>query len=104
MLFRSWRFEEEDAIPVYRVNCVAAVRRIHAPVMLIAGELDQHMPPRDVRRIYDAAAEPKSWFEFPGAGHTGRPLHPDYVAALTEFLAQSATSHPSSPVYSNGPS
>ena len=73
-----------------RVDCLKAAQKIHVPMLFIAGELDQRMPPADVRSIYDAASGPKSWFLVEKAGHSYRPFHPDFCAAVTAYLQQSA--------------
>lgn len=86
----AWRISEEDDIPVDRVDCVCAARQIHVPILLIAGELDNRMPPSDVHRIYEAANSPKSWFVIPQTGHSWRPFHPDFCQAVIAFLRQSA--------------
>jgi pimeloyl-ACP methyl ester carboxylesterase len=92
----AWRIGAEDHVPVDDLDCVKAAARIHVPVLFIAGELDQRMPPADVRRIYDAANPPKSWFVVPQAGHSRRPFHPDFCAAVTTYLQQSAFPSPAS--------
>lgn len=86
----AWRIAEEDNIPVDRVDCVCAARQIHVPILLIAGELDNRMPPSDVHRIYEAANSPKTWFVMPQTGHSWRPFHSDFCQAVTTFLQQSA--------------
>ena len=82
----AWRIGAEDHLPVAEVDCVRAVRKIHVPVLLIAGELDQRMPPGDVRRIYEAANKPKAWFVVANAGHSFRPFNDDFRAAVIAFL------------------
>lgn len=92
----AWRIGVENDLPIDKVDCIEAVQQIHVPVLLIAGELDQRMPPADVRRIYDAASAPKAWFVVANAGHSWRPFHPDFCAAVTAYLQQSAFASTSS--------
>lgn len=59
--FRGWtrnRFDSESRI-----------REIDAPVLTVAGSRDDIVSPAEVRRLYEAAAEPKRWLEVPGARH-----------------------------------
>jgi pimeloyl-ACP methyl ester carboxylesterase len=85
----AWRICAEDAVPVDEIDCLKAAQKIHVPMLFIAGELDERMPPADVRSIYDAAAGPKAWFLVEKAGHSWRPFHPDFCAAVTAYLQQS---------------
>jgi alpha-beta hydrolase superfamily lysophospholipase len=48
------------------------VRKIHAPLILVAGELDTAVPPEDVKRIFDTANEPKQYILMKGIGHDYR--------------------------------
>lgn len=59
--FRDWsrnRFDSESRIG-----------RVDAPVLAVAGARDEIVAPAEVRRLYEAAAEPKRWVEVPGARH-----------------------------------
>jgi fermentation-respiration switch protein FrsA (DUF1100 family) len=48
---------------------VAAMRRIEAPVLIIAGELDRHTALAESRRLFDAAPGPKALWVVTGAAH-----------------------------------
>ncbi len=45
------------------------VRRRHMPLLVIHGDRDEVVPLRFGREVFDAAADPKSFLELPGAGH-----------------------------------
>lgn len=47
----------------------AAVTKVHAPLLLIAGGADRHATPAEMTRIFAAANEPKELWIVPGAGH-----------------------------------
>lgn len=60
--------------------------RVDAPVLVVAGDADEIVPPAQSRDIFDAAAEPKHWRVVAGAGHKdpvflGGPAFIDEVAA-----------------------
>lgn len=46
-------------------NTAAEVKKLHAPILLIAGQNDDRVPPASVRKIFEAANEPKQFLEFP---------------------------------------
>ncbi len=52
-----------------RYPSIDRIGSVHAPVLVIAGDRDDIVPPRLSRRLYEAAAEPKRWLLIPGAGH-----------------------------------
>lgn len=48
---------------------IERIGRIHVPVVVIAGERDQVVPPAFSRRLFEAAAEPVRYVLIPGADH-----------------------------------
>lgn len=70
-------YSPEDYLPEARV-----------PLLMIAGERDELMPPEDVRRLFAAAREPKEFWLVPGAVHAKcREAAPaDYDARVAAFL------------------
>ncbi len=58
------------------------------PLLMIAAERDELMPPEDVRRLFAAAREPKEFWLVPGAAHAKcREAAPaDYDARVAAFL------------------
>lgn len=69
---------KEFHIPFHHVldrdqyDAIRDVRKIKAPIILIAGELDDLVPSDDVREIFDNANEPKKFIIIPGIGHNYR--------------------------------
>ena len=55
-----------------RYDVAEDVKKIKAPVILIAGELDDLVFPEDVKEIFDNANEPKKFIAIPGIGHDYR--------------------------------
>jgi uncharacterized protein len=52
------------------LNPAAGVAKVHAPLFLIAGEVDRHATLAEMRRIFANANEPKELWIVPGATHT----------------------------------
>jgi fermentation-respiration switch protein FrsA (DUF1100 family) len=73
---------------------IEGVRRVHAPLLLIAGERDRHTPLAESRRLFDAAPEPKQLWVVPGAAH--QDFHglarEEYERRVLDFLARALTS------------
>jgi fermentation-respiration switch protein FrsA (DUF1100 family) len=51
------------------VSPEAAIARIRAPVLMLAGDRDRRTPPEHTRRLFDAAPGPKRLVWFAGAAH-----------------------------------
>lgn len=67
----------------------AAISKVHAPLLLIAGSADMHASLGEMRRIYAAANEPKELWIVPGAGHVDfyRFAPAEYERRVLRFLA-----------------
>jgi pimeloyl-ACP methyl ester carboxylesterase len=78
----EWRagFDADD------VDCLAAARRLRAPLYAIADGADDRMPEAVVRRVYDAHPGPKAFWVAPGAPHVGAMGHPEYWPRVEAFL------------------
>lgn len=70
------------------VDCVAAARRIRAPLLLIVDGADRRMPEPVVRRILDAHPGPKQLWIAPGEAHAEAVLNDGYWPTLEAFLAE----------------
>ena len=72
----------------YDLDAAAAERRVTCPVLVLHGPDDEVIPYALGRKLYEAAREPKRFFELRG-GHNGGFLlsQPGYERALGEFLA-----------------
>ena len=68
------------------IDCVAAARRIRAPLLAIVDGADRRMPEPVVRRIIDAHAGPHQLWVAPGADHVGAFFHPDWTKVVLGFL------------------
>ena len=52
-----------------RFDSLAKISSIHAPVMVLHGDMDDIVPIEIARRLYDAANEPKRFYTIEGAAH-----------------------------------
>jgi pimeloyl-ACP methyl ester carboxylesterase len=60
--------------------------KITAPVLIVAGELDQVIAARHAERLFAAWAGEKKIHVLSGAGHNDIDQHPDYYRLVNEFL------------------
>ena len=69
---------------------IEGIRRIRAPLLLIAGEEDRHTRIDESRELFAAAPEPKTLWTIPGAAH--QDFHEftrtDYERRMLDFLAR----------------
>ncbi len=68
------------------IDCVAAARRIRAPLLAIVDGADPRMPEPVVRRIVDAHAGPHRLWVAPGAGHVGAFFDRGWAGVVGGFL------------------
>ena len=55
----------------HRFESIARAPGIRAPLLTIAGERDEIIPPERSRRLYEAWGGPKRWVVIPEANHDG---------------------------------
>jgi fermentation-respiration switch protein FrsA (DUF1100 family) len=67
---------------------LAKIPQISAPKLFFAAKLDEVVPYRQTRRLFDAASEPKTWVEFDDCGHNDLfwKKHREWAAAVQKFL------------------
>ncbi len=53
----------------HEFDSLSKVRRLKAPALFVHGDRDTIVPIEMGRRLYEAAPEPKEWYEIRGAGH-----------------------------------
>jgi fermentation-respiration switch protein FrsA (DUF1100 family) len=71
-----------------RYEAIERIARIHAPLLVIAGERDRIVPIALSRRLYDAANEPKTLLALPFADHNDYDLLAGntMIQAIVRFL------------------
>jgi fermentation-respiration switch protein FrsA (DUF1100 family) len=67
---------------------LAKIPQIGVPKLFFATRADEVVPYKQTRRLFEAAAEPKTWVEFDGCGHNDLfwKKHREWVAAVRQFL------------------
>ena len=63
---------------------------IEAPLLVLAAEDDDLIPPSYSRRLHDAWSGPKRWTLIPGMDHNDIHTRPEYWTTIREFLASVA--------------
>jgi uncharacterized protein len=63
------QMELQLGVKAKRLQPIAHVAELRAPLLLIHGTLDRHTRLDEARRLFSAAAEPKTWWQVEGAGH-----------------------------------
>ena len=81
-----------DVLLMDRYPAIDQVRRVAAPVLVVAGTADRLVPPALTQQVYEAAPGPKQLVLVPGADHADPRLAtgPQVLAALRRFLADTA--------------
>jgi fermentation-respiration switch protein FrsA (DUF1100 family) len=71
-----------------RFAAIDQIRRIHVPLLVIAGGRDQIVPIEQSRRLYDAAVAPKTLLVLPNADHNDDELlaGEEMIRAVVHFL------------------
>jgi pimeloyl-ACP methyl ester carboxylesterase len=78
--------EERAHFRMDDVNSLRAAAKIHAPMLVLAGEKDVRMDSAVVRTVYEAAAGPKEFWVIPGEGHENRNFGTQFQEKISEFL------------------
>jgi len=84
---------------------IAAIPRVRAPILVIAGGEDRHTTPADSARLFDAAPQPKQLWMIPGAAHVDFASYAGraYAERVLSFLAL-ASEHQGGSIFSRCPS
>ncbi|MGD2152765.1 MAG: alpha/beta hydrolase [Gemmatimonadales bacterium] len=72
----------------HKFDSLSKVPNLRSPVLFIHGDADTIVPVRMGRRLYEAASEPKEWYEVRGADHNDMLMvgGADYFRRLVEFV------------------
>jgi fermentation-respiration switch protein FrsA (DUF1100 family) len=69
---------------------IDGIASLHAPVFVIAGEIDAYTPLAESRRLFDRAREPKEFWVVPGAAHVDifSCAEEQYTVRVRDFFAR----------------
>jgi pimeloyl-ACP methyl ester carboxylesterase len=87
--------EERAHFRMDDVNSLRAAAKIHAPMLVLAGEKDVRMDSAVVRTVYEAAGGPKEFWVIPGEGHENRTFQDSFQEKIRTFLARIRSSRKS---------
>ncbi|MEY2564731.1 MAG: uncharacterized protein QOH88_2924 [Verrucomicrobiota bacterium] len=86
----SWQISPRLGISIEALRPLDHVGKISAPKLFIGGTNDRHTTPREMREMFDAAAEPKELWMVPEASHVDlcRFGKAEYQKRILQFFAQ----------------
>jgi pimeloyl-ACP methyl ester carboxylesterase len=76
-----------DLLLRHRFDSAELAPKITAPLLCLAAEQDEVIPPEHARRLYEAWAGPKQWVGLPGAGHNSTDAAPAFWRSIRQFLS-----------------
>jgi pimeloyl-ACP methyl ester carboxylesterase len=84
-------------LPVDHLNPAEALRKIHCPVLVLAGDSEKVLKVENVERLFDNIPEPKRLVFFPGAGHEDLLTHDPrrFIRTVDAFLKEFSPSQKS---------
>jgi len=85
---REFRVPFDHVLDRDQYDAIGDVREVEAPIVLVAGELDDLVLPGDVREIFNSANEPKRFLVIPGIGHDYRHNESEVAMVNEKILEQ----------------
>ena len=84
-----WQLRPRLGVSPEQLRPLVEIRRVHAPVLIAGGAIDQHTPINETLRIFSAANQPKEFWAVPGAAHVDLYSYGPqaYEARVLPFLA-----------------
>lgn len=73
-----------------KYDAVSDVKNIHAPILFVAGALDDLVPPEEVKEIFDSASGPKKFLLLENIGHDYRLNNNEVAMVNTKIMEQLA--------------
>jgi pimeloyl-ACP methyl ester carboxylesterase len=85
----GWLAQAFDLFNPEQFDSLSKIGQVHAPLLMLHGDMDTTIPMVLGQRLYVAAAQPKQWVTIEGAAHSDLDqVNPErYQAALQEFAA-----------------
>ena len=74
----------------HRFDSIGRAPAIRAPLLCIAAQRDDIIPPAHAKKLYDAWGGPKRWVELEEAGHNTTDSHPLFWQNVVSFLMKPA--------------
>jgi fermentation-respiration switch protein FrsA (DUF1100 family) len=83
---RLYPFAPVSLLLRHNFDSLSRAPAIRAPLLVLAAGRDEVVPISHARTLFAGWAGPKTWREFPAAGHNDLDADPGYWAAIAEFL------------------
>ncbi|MFZ1219543.1 MAG: alpha/beta fold hydrolase [Chthoniobacterales bacterium] len=92
----SWQLRPRLGVSDRDLRPLDHVRKIICPKLFVGGESDRHTTPKELRRMFDAAAEPKELWIVPQAKHVdlSRFAKGDYERRILSFFSKHLSATP----------
>lgn len=75
-------------IPIWdKYDSLSRIRHIHAPILMLHGQLDRVVPYTQGLKLFKQANQPKQWHEFPNKGHNDL-WDNNFALIITQFINQ----------------
>jgi fermentation-respiration switch protein FrsA (DUF1100 family) len=87
------QIEPRLGVSLDHLRPIERIASLGAPVLLIHGDLDRHTSLAEAKRLFNAAAEPKEFWEVKGAAHVNlhRFAKQDYEQRVAAWFARYLT-------------
>jgi fermentation-respiration switch protein FrsA (DUF1100 family) len=83
---RHYPFAPASLLLRHNFDALSRAPAIRAPLLVLAAGRDEVVPVSHARSLFAGWGGPKTWREFPSAGHNDLDADPGYWAAIAEFL------------------
>jgi len=87
---REFRVPFTHVLDRDKYDAVSDVKNIHAPILFVAGALDDLVPPEEVKEIFDSASGPKKFLLLENIGHDYRLNNNEVAMVNTKIMEQLA--------------
>ncbi|MGH7572914.1 MAG: alpha/beta hydrolase [Gemmatimonadota bacterium] len=74
--------------PRHRFDALSRIGRVDAPILIAHGDRDRVVPRAEGRLLFEAAPEPRLWYEARGYGHNDIYDDPGFWRAVDEFVGE----------------
>lgn len=72
----------------HRFDALSRIGRIEAPILFAHGDEDRVIPRTEARLLFEAAGEPKRWYDAEGFGHNDLYDDPAFWHAVEKFVGE----------------
>ena len=85
---REFRVPFTHVLDMDKYDAVSDVKKIYAPIVFVAGTLDDVVPPEEVKEIFDNANEPRKFLVLENIGHDYRLNDAEVASVNVKIMEQ----------------